>query len=674
MYSPCFSNFRHRHSYIFHHSKENVLYTLLVMCVCLMLTERTVLLFIMKCSKITRKYVVGILLTITIVQILIGWCAYNSENPNNSAHVGQQIIQWVSSSQNICVTNCTCPTVHIAMVLSGHNEIWNVYLALKSILMHRSTKLHFHFITDNRTKTVLKAMLSSWLVPGITHDYYALYNATEIIKRKFADSPTTYTTCFGALSIKLNLHLVLPDSVRHVIVVEPTSVVNADLFDLWSVTMLHGVAADHMITLCSKYCVSYCYKNTTVFRKDDDLQWGAMGIDLDGIRSSAKAKWWTRTVKSVYLCVPNAVKDVYKVTKILVFNENSDIQEKTNICKLAHEYDGNLLRYKEVKWCTKQLKPMVQVPPNATEYCKLFAWERATLRRELPFILGHSYNASDKYDVTLVNHVNYDRVSLIERSLTNWDGPVSIAIQVTELQAQEVIDMILNSTILKKRKNITYHLMFIIGPSYPINALRSLAHRYASTPYVFFTDIDFVSSYRMHAVMKQHLKKIGNMDKIAIVIPAFEISNMTLTIPQNRSDMLKLLAKKKVRQFHEKVYFTGHAPTNYRKWKSVTKPYYVKFKDMYEPSLLLPTSVFSFDPRFVARFHNKASHSTQLHMAGFKFLVLHDCFVTHLPHQVNKQNYYELRKCSKQWYRNWVKEKRKQYKYEGKDVLDCFKG
>ena len=632
--------------------------------------ERSVLLFTMKCSQITRKCVLGILATITIVQIL-GWYAYISRKPNNSAHVGQQIIQCVSSSQSTCTYNSTCPTVHIAMVFSaGHNESWNVYLALKSILMHRSTKLHFHFITDIRTKTVLKAMLSSWLVPGITHDYYALYNASEVIRRNFSDSPTT-TTCFGTLSIKLNLHLVLPDSVRHVIVIEPTSVVNADLFDLWSMTTSHGVAADHMITLCSENCVSYCYKNTTVFQKHDDLQWGAMGLDLDGIRSSSKAIWWTRAVKSVYLCVPNAVKDVYKFTKI--FNDNSHDQNRTNICNLVQEYDGNLLRYKEVKRCIEQLKPMVEVSPNAREYCKLFAWERATLRRELPFILGHSYNTSDKYDVTLVNHVNYDRVSLIERSLTNWDGPVSIAIQVTELQAPEVIDMILNSTILKNRKNITFHIMFSIGPSYPINALRSLAHRYASTPYVFFNDIDFVSSYGMYTVMKQHLKKIRNVDKIAIVIPAFEISNTTLTIPQNRSEMLKLLAKKKVRQFHDKVYSEGHAQTNYRKWKMVTKPYYVEFKDMYEPSCLLPTSVFSFDPRFVARYHNKASHNTQLHMAGFKFLVLHDCFITHLPHKVNTQNKYELNKCSKQWYINWVKEKRKQYKYKGKDVLDHHK-
>ena len=212
--------------------------------------------------------------------------------------------------------------------------------------------------------------------------------------------------------------------------------------------------------------------------------------------------------------------------------------------------------------------------------------------------------------------------------------------------------------------------MFSIGPSYPINALRSLAHRYASTPYVFYSDIDYVSSYGMYTVLKQHLKKIGNSDKIAIVIPAFEINDTTFAIPQNKSDMLKLLAQKKAWQFHQYTFPPGHAPTDYKKWKTVTEPYSIKFQDLYEPYCLLATSVFSFDPRFVARFHNKGSRNTQLHMAGFKFLVLHDCFITHLPHQKNKQNKYELRKCSRQWYRDWVKEKRKQYKYYKKDVVD----
>ena len=576
-----------------------------------------------------------------------------------------------------------CPTIHIAMVLYSHTENWSIYLAIKSILMYRSTKLHFHFVTDNRTKTVLHAILSSWQVPGITHDYYDLAQASESIRKTFTDSPTA--NCFGTLSIKLNLHSVLPDSVQHVLVIEPTSIVNADLFELWSVTVS---CADHVITLCSEKCVSYCHRGTTVLHdntREDVLLHGAMGLNLDRIRSSSPAKNWTEIVENVYLCRPNAIETVYNtftwptsssviancLERILALNDRSQNQELFTVCRLVHEYDGNLLRYKDVKQCS-EIRPMVKVPPNAEEDCEVFAWERVVRRRELPFLLGHSYSSSDEYDVTLDNHVDYDRVSLIERSLTNWDGPVSIAIQVTDSQVPEVIDFILNSPILRERKNISYHLLFRIGPSYPINALRSLAHRYVSTPYVFFSDIDYVSSYGMYKTIKKNLKQLGNVNKTAIVIPTFETDRFKFSIPHNKLEMLELFSLGVVQQFHVASFPKGQRPTNYTRWTFATEPYYIVWVDMYEPYCVLKTSVFSFDPRFVARFHDKASHITELHMAGYKFLVLHDCFIIHLPHPVNKQNVVILRTCSRQWYRDWVIEKKEQYKYEGDDVLEVF--
>ena len=136
--------------------------------------------------------------------------------------------------------------------------------------------------------------------------------------------------------------------------------------------------------------------------------------------------------------------------------------------------------------------------------------------------------------------------------------------------------------------------------------------------------------------------------------------------------MVELYSNRIVRQFHVKSFYSGHGPTNYKKWVNATEPYYISWKDMYEPYCLLHMSVFSFDARFVACFQNKGSHNAELHMAGFKFLVLHDCYIIHLPHKANNQNMGKLRKCSKDWYRDWVKEKRKQYNYYKKDVPNYF--
>ena len=231
----------------------------------------------------------------------------------------------------------------------------------------------------------------------------------------------------------------------------------------------------------------------------------------------------------------------------------------------------------------------------------------------------------------------------------------------------------MNSEILRERRNISYHLLFRIGPSYPINALRELAHRHVTTPYIFYSDINLVSSYRMYTTIKQDLKVIGNMNKIAIVIAAFEADETDFKIPHSKSEIVELKLKDKVRQVHRDYFYTGQGRTDYKKWETATKPYSIKWKDMYEPYTLVATSVFSYDPRFVARFHDKGSHNTELHMAGFQYLVLHDCFTVHLPHPVKAQNMRNLQKCSKQWYKDWVKQKRKQYRYNKKDVRAVFR-
>ena len=341
-----------------------------------------------------------------------------------------------------------CPTVHIAMVVSSNTESRFIYIAVKSVLMHRSTKLHFHFITDSRTKTVLNSMLGTWLVPGISHDYYDLEKSWTRIRRSFSDSQA-HRGCFGTLSIKLNLHLILPDSVKSVTVIEPTSIVNTEL---WSVIMS---CADHMITLCSGRCVSYCHSDSTVLHNntmEEVLLWGAMALNLHGIRSSPEKNTWTQAVQSAYECRANAVESFYKVmqqSSMGTANRNSHTERTHSclenasdfnnshgqeLCKLVQEYDGNMLRYTKIAECTEGMEPIVTKAPSVKKFCDLFTWERQTRRRELPFLLEHSYNSSDEYDVTLANHVDYNRLNLIERSITNWDGPVSLAIQVTESQ------------------------------------------------------------------------------------------------------------------------------------------------------------------------------------------------------------------------------------------------
>ena len=142
---------------------------------------------------------------------------------------------------------------------------------------------------------------------------------------------------------------------------------------------------------------------------------------------------------------------------------------------------------------------------------------------------------------------------------------MSLAIQVTDSQVQQVIDFVSQSELLSQRKNIAYHLLFKISPSYPINPLRILGHKFVTTPYVFFNDIDFIPSYGLYDNLKDIISNINGMNKTALVVPAFETDNPEVNYPKIRQEMIDMIQRSQVWQFH-KHWPPGHAPTDYRRW------------------------------------------------------------------------------------------------------------
>ena len=547
-------------------------------------------------------------------------------------------------------TEVECSTVHVAMVATGDRSGRELYSTVKSVFMHRTTSLHFHLITDDRAKNILQAMLNTWLLPGLAHDYYDFHQALETVKTE--GSPIQ---CSQTLSIHLNLHLILPDSVRHVIVIEPSSVVTVDLALLHSVTKSRE---NHLISACGGVCVTYCPDESETGLS----RWGAVGLNL-------KTSLEKRPLSQSEDCSPSAADNVDKLLTELVGGNPEHLPAEA--CETVRNYDGELLRYKKMEKCPEGMEPLVVPAPSSKKACELFSWERAIQRREVPFFLGHKYTQRDQYDVTLATHLAHNRLDIFERALSNWDGPASVGIYVTDSAIQEVLDFIHNSKVLRDRVNVTYHLVFKVGPSYAPNHMREIGHRYVTTPYVFFLDVDYVPSPGLYQIQHENLRTgaFGSMNKTAVVIPAFETDDKTFQVPSSKSVMVKFFLNNTVRQFHKGFFDPGHTPTNYNRWLATTGPYYVKWDNGYEPYYVTKTSVVSFGHQFIARFHNKCSHALELHMAGYRFLVFPNGFVVHFPHERNKQNMDRLRQCDQKWYARWVKEKREQYNYTKNDII-----
>ena len=62
----------------------------------------------------------------------------------------------------------------------------------------------------------------------------------------------------------------------------------------------------------------------------------------------------------------------------------------------------------------------------------------------------------------------------------------------------------------------------------------------------------------------------------------------------------------------------------------------MKWKDDFEPYIVVMKKVARYDERFVGFGWNKVSHIMELHVRGYRFLVLPNLFIIHMPHSPSK--------------------------------------
>ncbi|TPP59430.1 Glycosyltransferase LARGE1 [Fasciola gigantica] len=253
-------------------------------------------------------------------------------------------------------------------------------------------------------------------------------------------------------------------------------------------------------------------------------------------------------------------------------------QWRKEFIKLYHMYQGY-----DTSWFKNELSLLTT---NAQEIhasspikvvqtkCAEFEDQSFPQRRVHPFYLPYSFTETDQLDpettVTLLSQMNFERIHRLEELVSNWPGPISISLYLTEQEAQRLSVFVAQSNILSNRSNVGYHVMFVDGPLYPINELRNLALSYARTDVVFHLDVDFVPSTNLYTALQELIK---------------------------------------------------------HRWANA-----VQWSADYEPYVVIHRSAPLFDPRFVGFGWNKASYIMKLDAAGYQMYVLPDAFVLHLPH------------------------------------------
>ncbi|KAK2848288.1 hypothetical protein Q7C36_009970 [Tachysurus vachellii] len=583
-----------------------------------------------------------------------------------------------------CVRSPTaekCELIHVACVCAGHNASRDVVTLVKSILFHRRNPLHFHFITDTVANQILSTLFQSWMVPSVQVSFY---DADEL-KPEVSWIPNKhYSGIYGLM--KLTLTKALPSDLSKVIVLDTDITFATDIAELWAI--FRKFTAKQVIGLVenqSDWYLGNLWKN--------HKPWPALGrgfntgvilLYLERLRKLGWEQMWRLTAErelmsmlSTSLADQDIFNAIIKQNPVLVhqlpcfwnvqlsdhtrseqcYTEVSDLKvihwnsPKKLRVKNKHveffrnlyltflEYDGNLLRRElfgcpsqatsESTWLQKALEEL-----DEDDQCYDFRRERIMVHRIHLYFLEYEYTSTDDdTDVTLVAQLSMDRLQMLEAICKHWEGPISLALYMSDAEAQQFLRYAQASEVLKNRKNVGYHIVYKEGQFYPVNLVRNVALRNAKTPYVFLTDIDFLPMYGLYDYLRKSIVQLDMANtKKALVVPAFETLRYRLSFPKSKAELLSMLDMGTLYTFRYHVWTKGHAPTNYAKWRTATTPYKVEWEADFEPYVVVRRDCPEYDQRFVGFGWNKVSHIMELDALEYDLMVLPNAFMIHMPH------------------------------------------
>uniref|UniRef100_A0A8C0RDT4 LARGE xylosyl- and glucuronyltransferase 1 n=1 Tax=Canis lupus familiaris TaxID=9615 RepID=A0A8C0RDT4_CANLF len=512
-----------------------------------------------------------------------------------------------------------CETIHVAIVCAGYNASRDVVTLVKSVLFHRRNPLHFHLIADSIAEQILATLFQTWMVPAVRVDFY---NADEL-KSEVSWIPNKhYSGIYGLM--KLVLTKTLPANLERVIVLDTDITFATDIAELWAV--FHKFKGQQVLGLVenqSDWYLGNLWKN--------HRPWPALGrgyntgvilLLLDKLRKMKWEQMWRLTAERELMgmlstSLADQVIHWNSPKKLRV--KNKHVEFFRNLYLTFLEYDGNLLR-RELFGCPseadvnsenlqKQLSEL-----DEDDLCYEFRRERFTVHRTHLYFLHYEYEpASDNTDVTLVAQLSMDRLQMLEAICKHWEGPISLALYLSDAEAQQFLRYAQGSEVLMSRHNVAYHIVYKEGQFYPVNLLRNVAMKHVGTPYLFLSDIDFLPMYGLYEYLRKSVIQLDLANtKKAMIVPAFETLRYRLSFPKSKAELLSMLDMGTLFTFRYHVWTKGHAPTNFAKWRTATTPYRVEWEADFEPYVVVRRDCPEYDRRFVGFGWNKVAHIMEL--------------------------------------------------------------
>eukprot|EP00096_Caligus_rogercresseyi_P012646 TRINITY_DN5364_c0_g1_i1.p1 TRINITY_DN5364_c0_g1~~TRINITY_DN5364_c0_g1_i1.p1 ORF type:complete len:743 (+),score=142.12 TRINITY_DN5364_c0_g1_i1:258-2231(+) len=587
-----------------------------------------------------------------------------------------------------------CDVLHVGIVVAGYNSSRSVVTLLKSILFYRKHPLHFHFLTDPPTRRVLHTLFHSWKIYQVRVSFYDDVN----ISNEVSWVPNKhYSGIYGLL--KLTIPKVL-SNVSKIIVLDTDVTLATDISKLWK--MFNNFGLEQCLGLVENqsdwYIPGKLWKNHRPWPAlGRGFNTGVILMDLEKLRSFQwSTKWKLIAEKDLTTLYVTALADqdifnavlkshpelLYKLPcswnvqlsdnsrssefcyalqvqdlNIIHFNspkklrvQNPHVEFFRNHFLTFIQYDGNLLRRDligcnnvEGTYSTSTTSSTGLPKRQKTDQAACYEFHLAgeTVYRTHIYFLDYEVLPLEKMEgpiVTLVAQLSIDRLHMIENLCRHWEGPMSLALYLSDAEAQEFFNFASNSEVLRRRKNIGYHVVYKEGSFYPVNYLRNVALREVQSDYVFLSDIDFLPGAETYSALLNVIHSgEGEEDKkrrSAYVIPAFETQRYRLPkFPKNKAQVLNLLDEGTLLTFRYHIWMKGHSATDFGKWRTATSPYKIQWAEDFEPYVMVHKDLIpKYDTRFVGFGWNKVSFILELFASGFEFIVLPNVFMVHMPH------------------------------------------
>ncbi|KAI8879530.1 glycosyltransferase family 49 protein [Backusella circina FSU 941] len=259
-------------------------------------------------------------------------------------------------------------------------------------------------------------------------------------------------------------------------------------------------------------------------------------------------------------------------------------------------------------------------------------------------IIPYYYKAEEDFeekDITIVTLVTRNRIPNLARLATQYKGPISTTIHVSDDDEGEYTLDMLQQAMEQNPYMRQYVDVHVVRDEFDreLNLWRNVAKLFVRTEYVLLLDIDFYpcTDFRSNVLKNKEMMDLLESGS-ALVLPAFEYSKQENGLdyrkfPKDKSSLVKSYKESTIEMFHA-FWTRGHGPTDYDRWMEADSVYQVTtYQHSYEPYVIFKNKGSPWcDERFAGYGSNKAACLFELYISGVDFHVLPNDYLIHQTH------------------------------------------